>query len=178
LAAARVYVQWWLSHGTDPTGAPHFKLQFDLNNTWSTKYNLMWQNVLGLDLFPESVSQAEVSWYLSHANTYGVPLDSRGSMAKVDWMSWAAAFAQSDADAKTIFHFLYMFANATPSRSPFSDWYDTKTNTRIGFTARPVLGGLWAKPLIDKVKQTQTQTQTTTKLQRKQQKYKHSRQYK
>ena len=49
--AAEGFVQDWLKMGLYESG-DHYRLQFDLANTWSTKYNLMWQYALGLDLFP------------------------------------------------------------------------------------------------------------------------------
>jgi len=144
---AQGFVQDWLAMGVDGSG-DHYKLQFDLNNTWSTKYNLMWQYALGLDLFPQSVADNEVAWYLSHANQYGIPLDSRGALVKCDWLSWAAAFAEQDADAKTMLKYVYDFAHTTTSRVPMTDWYDSKKNTQIGFQARPVMGGWFARLLV------------------------------
>ena len=91
----------------------------------STKYNLMWQYALKMDLFPQSVADMEVAWYLSHANKFGVPLDSRSAMVKCDWLSWAAAFATKQSDAETLLDYVYTFADQTPSRSPFSDWYNS-----------------------------------------------------
>ena len=49
---------------------------------------------------------------------YGVPLDSRGDLSKVDWMSCAAAFASKSADAEQLLHYLYVFANTTETRVP------------------------------------------------------------
>ena len=146
-AAAEDYVQQWLKMGLDNSG-DHYRLQYNLNNTFSIKYNLMWQYVLNFNYFPRSVADTEIAYYLTHTNQYGVPLDSRGALTKVDWVSWAAAFASKQNDAESLFHSLYVFANRTESRVPFSDYYNTKTNRQIGFQARPVLGGLWARVLV------------------------------
>ena len=152
MRSARGFAAQWLQMALDDSG-DHYRLQFNLNNTWSTKYNLMWQGVLGLDLFPQSVADMEVKWYLSHAQPFGVPLDSRSAMVKCDWLSWAAAFASSSQDAQRLLDFVYAFADQSPSRSPFSDWYNSTTNRMIGFTARPVMGGLYARTLIHEIQQ-------------------------
>ena len=39
----------------------HFRLAFDRPGTWSQKYNLVWDRILGLDLFPEQVKQTEMA---------------------------------------------------------------------------------------------------------------------
>lgn len=144
---AKTFVQDWLSMGIDTTG-DHFKLQFNLNNTWSTKYNLMWQYALGIDLFPQSVADNEVAWYLLHPNAHGIPLDSRGPLVKCDWLSWAAAFAKNADDANKMLQYVYDFAHTTTSRVPMTDWYDSQKNTQIGFQARPVMGGWFARLLV------------------------------
>ena len=146
-SSAQGFVQDWLRMALDDSG-DHYRLQYDLSGTWSTKYNLVYQYILGLPLFPQSVADMEVAWYLSHARQFGVPLDSRSDMVKCDWLSWAAAFASSQEDAEALLHFLFLFADGTPSRAPFSDWYNSTTNRQIGFTARPVMGGLYARPLV------------------------------
>jgi len=147
MSYAENFAQDWLKMGVDKSG-DHFKLQFDLENTWSTKYNLMWQYALGLNIFPQSVADNEVAWYLSHPNPHGIPLDSRGPLVKCDWLSWAAAFASKKSDADALLKYIYDFANTTPSRVPLTDYYDSKQNTQIGFQARPVMGGWFARLLV------------------------------
>lgn len=144
---ATKYAADWQSMGIDKSG-DHYKLQFDLDNTWSTKYNLMWQYALGLNVFPQKIADNEVAWYLAHPNEHGIPLDSRGPLVKCDWLSWAAAFATKPADAATMLKYVYDFAHTTSSRVPLTDFYDSKKNTQIGFQARPVMGGWFARLLV------------------------------
>jgi len=141
---AQGYVQDWISMAND---GDHYRLQYNLPNTWSIKYNLLWQYILDLDLYPDSVATEEIAYYFTRANEYGIPLDVRGNLTKCDWMSWAAAMG-SETQASNIYGYLYNFANTSPSRVPFSDYYDSAKNTVIGFKARPVMGGLYARALL------------------------------
>jgi len=46
--------------------------------------------------------------------------------------------------------FLYKFAHTSPDRQPFSDLFDTNTNTLPGgFIARFVMGGLYSIPILN-----------------------------
>ena len=42
-----------------------------------------------------------------------------------------------------------VFLNTTPDRSPMTDWYQTKTARKVGFTGRPVVGGVFLEMLYD-----------------------------
>ena len=64
----------------------HYKLAFDQPGTWSMKYNLVWDKILGLGLFDPSISQTEVASYLKRQNNYGLPLDNRSEITKGDWI--------------------------------------------------------------------------------------------
>jgi len=75
---------------------------------------------------------------------YGVPLDDRADFTKTDWLMWVAAMGNKE-QFQAITDAVYKFANETPDRTPFTDWYETSTGRRKGFTARPVIGGLFAK---------------------------------
>jgi hypothetical protein len=127
----------------------NYRLQYDLPNTWSQKYNLVYQNILSLNLFPADVAKLESAYYQTKILDYGIPLDSRSNLTKGDWTSWIAAFNGDQEQENAIFGKLYKFANESPDRVPFSDFYNAATGHVLGFRARPVMGGLFARALLE-----------------------------
>ena len=91
--AAEGMAKQWLQMAGQPT-----RLAFDKPDTWSQKYNLVWDNLLGLHLFPPQLAVGEVQFYLHHINAYGVPLDSRKTYTKLDWELWSATMAPTPAE--------------------------------------------------------------------------------
>ena len=127
----------------------HYKLAFDQPGTWSQKYNLVWDDVLRLHLFPKSVAQQEWAFYATHMNTYGLPLDNRKTFTKLDWEVWTASIAPDPAQSADLIHRLVVWMDSTPSRVPTTDWYDTISGKQMGFQARSVVGGVFIKALMD-----------------------------
>ncbi len=136
----------WMKMADD---GDHYRLAFDKPGTWSQKYNLVWDNILGLHFFPPDVSSRELSFYMQHLNRYGLPLDNRATYTKLDWELWTATLAGSPSDFRTIVHAVFSFLNDTPDRVPMTDWYDTITAKQVGFQARSVVGGVYIKMLAD-----------------------------
>jgi len=138
---------------TDPVAGDHYRLAFDKPGTWSQKYNLVWDQILDLKLFPPQVRQTELAFYLQHLNQFGLPLDNRADYTKLDWSVWTATLADkpSSPDAfDAILAPIGQWINEGSSRVPLTDWYDTKTGKQVGFQARSVVGGVYIKALADK----------------------------
>ena len=127
----------------------HFRLAFDKPNTWSQKYNLVWDRILGLNVFPPEVAQKEVRYYESMLQRYGVPLDSRTKLTKTDWTFWSATLADDQAGFEKLISPIYDYLNETTARSPFVDSYVTVDVHSDGMHARPVIGGVFIKMLMD-----------------------------
>ena len=128
----------------------HTKLAYDRPGTWSQKYNLVWDKLLGLNLFPNEVLQKEIKYYQTKQSEFGLPLDNRQRYTKNDWITWTATMADTKEGFESIFNPVWKFANTTPQRVPVSDWYITDNAYMVGFQARSVVGGFFIKMLSDK----------------------------
>jgi hypothetical protein len=127
----------------------HYKLAFDQPGTWSQKYNLVWDNLLDLHLFPVTVMQTEWAFYAKHMQPDGLPLDGRKEITKLDWQVWTATLAPQPTQYQDLIHRLVVWADTTPSRVPTTDFYDTVSGKQMAFQARSVVGGIFIKALAD-----------------------------
>ncbi|NHN35633.1 DUF1793 domain-containing protein [Paenibacillus sp. S3N08] len=85
----------WLTMAQD---GDHDKLAFDAPGSWSLKYNLVWDTLFDLNLFPKEVAEREVAYYRYKKNHNGTPLDNPRTYTKADWLVWAAALAKDKQD--------------------------------------------------------------------------------
>lgn len=139
-SAAAAMARQWVEKADD---GDHFRLAFDKPGTWSQKYNLVWDSLLGLDLFPNSVAATELAFYKTKMQKYGLPLDNRETYTKLDWAVWTASLTKNREDFEFFIKPLADFADETPSRVPMTDWYQTPDGRMMNFKARPVVGGIF-----------------------------------
>jgi hypothetical protein len=145
-AMAQDFAKRWPAMAGD---GDHYRLAFDKPGTWSQKYNLVWDKILGLNLFDPAIAHKEIAYYLKRQNKYGLPLDNRADYTKLDWILWTATLAERPEDFNALIDPVYLFLNETPDRVPMTDWYMTSTAKQRGFQARSVVGGVFIKMLSD-----------------------------
>ena len=147
LELAKTDAAHWLQAAAD---GDHYNLAFDKTNTWSQKYNLVWDQILGLNIFPPDVARKEIAHYKSEMQRYGVPLDSRTKLTKTDWTLWSATLADNQSDFEKIIAPVCDYLNETTARDPLADSYRTDRVGSGGMHARPVVGGIFIKMLADR----------------------------
>lgn len=126
----------------------HYRLAFDQpDDSWGMKYNLIWDRLLGLNLFPERVIQKETDFYLAKMNEFGCPLDSRHSYTKADWTVWTASLSDDRMQFRKLMLPLYKFMNETTDRTPMADLINTDKATIVGFAGRSVVGAYFIRLL-------------------------------
>jgi len=167
-SSARHYAKNWKTYAWEKD---HFKIAYDFPNSYSIKYNMVWQKLLGFgDNQPfdwTNIVPAETNYYKQHQNQYGTPMDSRHNYVKLDWLSWGAVMGESvqpGAFQKMFVEPAWAMANNyndtykmkvpdTPfSNVPLTDLYDTSSGrpawTPNAFVDRPVVGGIFAQALV------------------------------
>ena len=147
-AIAEDYARRWQEMAGD---GDHYRLAFDKPGSWSQKYNLAWDTVFGLDLFPPEVMERELAFYARQRLTYGTPLDSRSNAAKPEWAIWVATMAPSKEVFEEFIAPIHRYVHETPNRVPLADIYFADTGRRRANQARSVVGGFFMKLLADQL---------------------------
>ncbi|MFI5380688.1 MAG: glutaminase domain-containing protein [Tepidisphaerales bacterium] len=155
LKMAREYALGWIKQADD---GDHFRLAFDRPNTWSSKYNLVWDKILDLKVFPDDAIKKEMAFYRKTLDTYGLPLDGRKQNApgnrkacwtKTDWAFWTACLTDNREDFDAITAPVYRFYAEATRRVGLTDLYFTDKPDAALMHSRPVIGGLFIKMLYN-----------------------------
>ena len=144
MSMAKTMAAQWETMAND---GDHYRLTFDKSDTWSLKYNMVWDRLLGFNIFPAQIIEKEIPYYLAKSNVYGVPLDNRQTYTKTDWIIWTATMAPDKATFEEFVKPVYKFMEETEDRVPMSDWIFTDKPKYRGFVARSVVGGYFFKML-------------------------------
>ena len=150
LAFAEAYTQYWMKNALD---GDHYKLRYDQNGTWSMKYNLYFQYVLGVEIFPKSIIENEIAYYMNNdLNAFGIPVNNQIVLAKLDWQSFTFAMAPNQDDRLEIYSRIYEFAISMTERVPLPDKYNSITADK-GNQARPAVGAFYAYLLLNSLEE-------------------------
>ncbi|MBQ7095721.1 MAG: DUF4965 domain-containing protein [Clostridia bacterium] len=126
----------------------HTRLAFDQEDSWSIKYNMVWDNLLDLHIYSKQTKKDELAYYKKMIHPYGLPLDNRADYTKSDWQLWSVMLDETDEEYfNLIVDRMWDFLNETVDRIPFTDWYFTSKAFHRGFQNRTVQGGLFIKLL-------------------------------
>ena len=145
MSEARNMADNWVKNAANSDGS--FRLAFDREETFSMKYNMVWDKIWGTGLFAPSVYYSEFCSNKKHFNAYGMPLDNRKTYTKSDWIMWTACLAPTEEEFEEYIEPMWNCYNQSPSRVPMTDWYDTVTSLIVGFRHRSVQGGMFIKML-------------------------------
>ena len=127
---------------------PHIlPLSYGGTDTFSIKYNILFDKLFGFSLIGQEVCEAETAYYIQKSNRFGVPLDTREDYTKADWILWAAALTDDREKCEALYGPVVNYLAQTPSRVPFGDWYDSTRGDIVHFINRSVVGGCFA-PLL------------------------------
>lgn len=137
---AKKYAREWQSKADD---GDHYRLAFGSEDTWSLKYNLVWDRIFDWGIFDNEVFDKERRYYMQKFNTYGLPLDCRSDYTKSDWLMWSTMLFDDEEYTGRIIETIWNMLNDTPNRIPFTDWYHTTDARQAGFQNRTVQGGLF-----------------------------------
>jgi hypothetical protein len=143
-ALARRWAKKWMMVDAE---ANHYRVAFNQPNSWSMLYNLVWDQVLHLHVFPTSVRRKQMAYYMTKLNKYGLPDRSTVTQTKTDFEIWTASLATKPAEFHAIIDRIYNFLDQSPARVPLADQYGTQ-RAWAGMHARPVVGAAYMPFLI------------------------------
>jgi hypothetical protein len=143
---ARDMAKDWAERAANGDGS--YRLAFDKEGTFSMKYNIVWDKLFGTEIMDRSVIASEVASYEKRMQPYGLPLDSRKSYTKSDWLVWTATLAESRDTFERFIEPMWNAFNYMPSRVPMTDWYMTLTGEHKAYKSRTYVTGSEFDPIM------------------------------
>lgn len=125
-------------------------LAYGMKDSYSLKYNILFDKLFGFDCIGQEVCERETDCYIEKRNRFGTPLDTRKQYTKSDWILWTAALTDKKEKAEALYQPVVEYLKASPSRVPFGDWYETEDGKIVFFMNRTVQGGIFAPLLKEK----------------------------
>ncbi len=122
-------------------------LTYRKKNSFSLKYNMLFDKLFGFNLFTQEEREREIDYYITQNNEFGVPLDTRKTYTKSDWILWTVALTDDKTKAEALYQPVLHYLQNSTTRVPFGDWYDTISGKFEHFRNRTVQGGNFA-PLL------------------------------
>ena len=138
----------WAERAANEDGS--YRLAFDVEGSFSMKYNIVWDKLFGTEIMPRRVLENEFASYRKRMHTYGMPLDNRQPYTKSDWLVWTATLAESRDDFEAFVAPMWEAFNITPSRVPMTDWYMTITGEHAEYKGRTYTKQTSLDPYYDK----------------------------
>lgn len=131
----------------------HMPLSFDdKDESYSMKYNLLWDKLLGFGLFEGAAVARETVLCIAEKKAYGFPLDSRTKLTKTDWMMWMAALSDDSDVAEGVIQSISAYLRTEGAKGkPFPDLYDCETGETRPFVNRTVQGSMFVLLLKNKL---------------------------
>ena len=140
---ARDYAKQILNRAVNSDGS--YRLAYDKPDTFSLKYNAVWDKIWNTKIFPDEFYKGEIKRYKKELLPYGVPLDSRENHTKSDWILWVASLTDNKEDFASLSDPVWLAYNTMRTRIPMTDFYYADTSHARNFRHRSVLGGLFIK---------------------------------
>ncbi len=147
MSKAKEYTDSLIERAENTDGS--YRLAYDKPDTFSLKYNSIWDKIWKTYLFPDKFYEGEIDRYKKELLPYGVPLDSREKYTKSDWLVWAASLSSETEDFELLTDSLWSAYNTMRTYAPMTDWYYCDTSDMRGFRHRTVQGGLFIKLMLD-----------------------------
>ena len=155
----------WAKRAANKDGT--YRLAFDCEDTFSMKYNIVWDKLFGTEVMPPVLMGAEKASYLRRMLPFGMPLDNRATYTKSDWLVWTGTLFDARAEFEAFVAPMWNAFHTTAGRVPMSDWYNTDDGLHTtyesksynpkhtegvlkSFRNRTVQGGLFIKLLAHK----------------------------